>query len=119
MSSLINCVECGTEMKKDVWSVCPKCGFTINDRNKAEVYAKTRTQKEWFWQIAKINVIIFALLTVCVGISGAKGIHITIISVLFFTPVIGLEIVNKYMSIKNKLWAIIPQAIFILLLHIA
>ena len=119
MSRLIDCPECSSKIKREDGAVCPDCGFRITDLNKPAVFAKTRTQKEWFWAILLINVIIFALLTFCMGISGAKGIHVTIISILFFTPVIGIEITHKYMSFKNKLWAIIPQAIFILLLHIA
>lgn len=119
MSRLINCVECDSKMKREVGAVCSKCGFRITDLNKPEIFAKTRTQKEWFFVILFINVMIFSLLTVCMGISGAKGIHITIISILFFLPVLWIEITHKYMSFKNKLWAIIPQALFILLLHIA
>lgn len=103
MSRLIKCPECEAEMKREVGAVCPQCGFRITDANKPAIFAKTRTQKEWFFGFLGINLIIFAILTFAIGMSGAKKLDLDIILLMMYGVIEFGVLSSKYIHKKNKI----------------
>lgn len=103
MSRLMNCVDCGTEMKREVWAVCPHCGFKITEQNKSKVFAETRTQKEWFLGFLGLNAMLFLIMGLAIGMGGAKKFDLNVVLILMYGVVELGVLSSKYINYKNKI----------------
>lgn len=101
--ALIPCPECNKhEISLVEGTICPSCGYKIDKNLIYKIEAEAISQKGWFYRFLAAEIGWIFLVSLIIGVSGAKGTQLFILSFLAFTPFIVILLTNKYIINKIK-----------------